>query len=136
MIPGGTHHDGVVPDVDAQVPATDRGHRWERRRYALIAAVMALSIIGLALVVGYVADDPPPSEQRQEGETSAKPDIIPRPGSGKAPAQPGDRGGWEQTVVLVAMIGGLGVLGLFAWRSGVKARRSARPGPQNRGAGP
>jgi hypothetical protein len=124
-----------VPDVDAQAPATEGAHRSERRRYALIAAVMVLSIIGLALIAGYVADDPPPTGQQQEGDTAAKPHIIPRPGSGKAPTQPGDRGGWEQTAVLVVMVGGLGTLGFLAYRSGVKARRSARPTPQNRGPG-
>lgn len=125
-----------MPDVDAQAPATDRGNRSERRRYLLIATVMVLAIVGLALVAGYVADDPPPSEQQQEGETAAKPHIIPRPGSGKAPTRPGDRGGWEQAAVLVVMIGGIGTLGLLAWRSSVKARGSARPTPRNRGAGP
>lgn len=96
---------------------------------------MLLSILGLALVAGFVADDPPRIEQQQEGDTAAKPHIIPRPGSGKAPTEPGDRGGWQQIAVLVVMIGGLGILGLLAWRSSVKARRPARPTLQNRGSG-
>jgi hypothetical protein len=131
---GSEHHHGAVPDVDAQVPATQRIHRPEQRRHLLIAAVMVLSIVGLALVAGFVADDPPRSEQ-QQSDTAAKPHIIPRPGSGKAPTRPGDRGGWEQAAVFVVMIGGLGGLGLLAWRSSVKARRSGRPTPQNRRSG-
>jgi hypothetical protein len=132
----GNRHHGTVPDVDAQVPATDPAHRSEGRRYLLIAAVMVLSIVGLALVAGYLADDPPVSERQQEGDTAAKPHIIPRPGSGKAPTEPGDRGGWQQTAVFAVMIGGVGTLGVLAWRSGVKARRSTRPTIQNRGTGP
>lgn len=135
-LPGSRHHHGTVPDLDAQVPTSEGAPRSEQRRYLLMAVVMVLSIVGLALLAGFVADDPPRSEQQQPGETAAKPHIIPRPGSGKAPTKPGDRGGWEQTAVFLVMIGGLGMLGLLAWRSSVNARRAAGSTPRNRGSGP
>jgi hypothetical protein len=98
----------------------------ERRRYLLAAVVMVVAILGLALAVGFLADDPPRNDQQTKGDTAAKPHIIPRPNSGQAPTQPGDRGGWEQTLVFVVMLGGMVTLAVLAWRSSVRAKRRIR----------
>lgn len=104
-----------------------------RRRYVAAAVAMVAAIIGLALAAGYLADDPPPVPADEVGDD---PHIIPRPGTGKAPERPGDRGGWGQLLVLGVVIGGVATVGLLAWRSSVRARARAagRQGPIGSGA--
>jgi len=51
--------------------------------------------------------------------------IIPKPNTGVAPQDSGDRGGAAQTALFFVMLGGVGLIGFLAYRSSVKARRSA-----------
>ena len=51
--------------------------------------------------------------------------IIPKPNSGVAPKDSGDRGGAAQTALFFVMLGGVGLIGFLAYRSSLKARRSA-----------
>jgi hypothetical protein len=97
--------------------------RSERRRYLIAGVAMALVLVGLALLVGLLADDPPRSQQRPQENTAEKPQMIPQPGTGRAPEQPGDPGGWQQLAVLVVMVAGMAVLAALAWRSSVRARK-------------
>jgi len=55
------------------------------------------------------------------------PDIIPLPNSGRAPATPGDRGGWQQQVLFFSICGAILVgIGLMWRESRVKRRRQGR----------
>lgn len=50
--------------------------------------------------------------------------IIPRPNSGTAPEDPGDRGGWEQWALLVAIVAALAAI--VALVVGESRRKRAR----------
>ena len=52
---------------------------------------------------------------------------IPLPNTGHAPKDPGDRGGWKQTLVLVLIVGGLGTVVLLAVRDARRKRASGEP---------
>jgi hypothetical protein len=104
----------------------------ERRRYLIAGIVMALAIVGLALLVGLLADDPPRSQQRPRENTAEKPEMIPQPGSGRAPEQPGDPGGWQQAAVFGVMVAGMATLALLAWRSSVRARQRRATASQSK----
>jgi hypothetical protein len=57
--------------------------------------------------------------------------IIPEPGSGEEPEDPGDRGGWLQLTVLGLVLGGLGVIVGFVVRDARRRRdRGAAPGAE------
>lgn len=49
-------------------------------------------------------------------------EMIPRPNSGVAPADAGDRGGGLQTLVFALVMGGTGLIGFLVWRESKKAR--------------
>jgi hypothetical protein len=92
-------------------------------RHRTLIALVALGLVaGLALVGPAMAQaqDPPPAT----GMTT--PDIVPRPNSGRAPTEAGDRGGALQLLlpaVLLAAVGG-GVLHLTR-----QSRRARAEGP-------
>lgn len=52
-------------------------------------------------------------------------DPIQRPNSGVAPDDPGDRGGWQQVLVLCLLGGGLVAVGALAGRD-IRRKRAAR----------
>jgi hypothetical protein len=54
-------------------------------------------------------------------------DPIPRPNSGVAPDDPGDRGGWQQVLVLCLLGGGLLLVGSLAARD-IRRKRAGRAG--------
>jgi hypothetical protein len=57
-------------------------------------------------------------------------DILPDPNSGVEPAHAGDRGGWLQTLVLLGVLGGVGLVATFAWRDARRKKpRSTEPTP-------
>ncbi|MDZ7674064.1 MAG: hypothetical protein U5K30_03220 [Acidimicrobiales bacterium] len=56
------------------------------------------------------------------GDAPPAPDIIPEPDSGSAPEDPGDRGGVLQTVLFVAVLGGIGGIGYLVVRESRRAR--------------
>jgi hypothetical protein len=51
------------------------------------------------------------------------PDIIPRPGTGQEPRDPGDRGGWWQETLFFLMCGAVLVIVGLIWRDSRRARR-------------
>jgi hypothetical protein len=55
--------------------------------------------------------------------------IIKHPNYGHAPTHPGDRGGWQQTLVLLLVLGGVIVIGLLIWRDASR-RRATVPTPR------
>lgn len=52
--------------------------------------------------------------------------IIPRPNSGQAPDDPGDPGGWQQTMLLLLVMGAIALMVFLAWRE--SKRKRARTG--------
>ena len=57
-------------------------------------------------------------------------DIIPRPNSGHEPTEAGDRGGALQVLVFVAIVVGVGTVGLLAARDIRRSRAKPGPAPQ------
>lgn len=112
----------------------------ERRSFLLAGLVLAAVIlVGVVVVAATSATDPGPRRdtQGQLGEDDgAKPHIIPRPGEGEAPDDPGDRGGWEQLSLfglLVVAIAGIGLVifrGSRRTRAGRQAWRAAASTPE------
>ena len=100
------------------------------RRVIVWCSVALVVLIGFftLLTDQFVADGPRKDTQGQLTEQGgAKPHIIPRPNEGKAPEEPGDRGGWAQLALLgliVASVGGIG----FAVVRGSRASRAGRAG--------
>ena len=86
-------------------------------------------ILGVVILLGVVivaaTSDPGPRRDTQGQLTEdggAKPHIIPRPGEGRAPQNPGDRGGSEQLALFGVMAVALGGIGFMALRGGRRAR--------------
>ncbi len=93
-------------------------------RRALVMIVLALALamgVGSARA-GELEPSPPSTSEIPASEGGG---IIPEPNSGVAPVDSGDRGGSAQTALFFVMIGGVGLIGFLAYRSSVKARRSA-----------
>jgi hypothetical protein len=93
----------------------------------MIAAVLIACVLVLAPAAASAQTDTTPSPSTTlfvaEGESNS---IIPQPNSGRAPQQPGDRGGWLQTVTFLLVIGGMGtVVGVIA-RATAKKTRAAK----------
>lgn len=55
-------------------------------------------------------------------QSAERPGIIPRPGEGQTPDEPGDRGGWQQIAVFLALVAGLGLIIVLVVRSSRRAR--------------
>lgn len=65
-------------------------------------------------------------------QVTPSPDIIPRPGSGQQPRDPGDRGGWWQESLFFLMCGAVLVIIGLVWRDSRRARRrQGRLGPRS-----
>jgi hypothetical protein len=54
-----------------------------------------------------------------------RPGIIPQPGSGRAPDEPSDRGGWEQVALFGAILLALALIAGLVVRSARRARAAA-----------
>jgi uncharacterized protein HemX len=100
---------------------------YDRRTIVISALVMIAVLLGgvaLVAVTSDAGDETRTDTQSQlPGDSGgAAPNIIPRPGEGKAPAAPNERGGSEQLalfgLVLAAMVG----IGVVLFRGGKKAR--------------
>lgn len=92
------------------------------------AAILAIAIIGGTVAVAAFVDDGPRRDtQAQLAEDGgAKPHIIERPNSGRAPENPGDRGGWEQLALLGLIVVAVAVIGVVAVRGGGARARAGR----------
>ena len=99
-----------------------------RRALAAVALVSAVLVVALGVVAPAAAQTPEPPLTTGSSVPDAGqgvPPIIPRPNSGEAPDDPGDRGGWQQLAVLGVVIGGLGLIGVLVVRDA--RRKRARP---------
>jgi hypothetical protein len=72
------------------------------------------------------ADDAACRAAQQSGE---RPGIIPRPGEGHAPDDPGEPGGWEQVALFFALVVALGVIVALVVRSTRRAAGRRTPDP-------
>ncbi|MGI8710340.1 MAG: hypothetical protein ACR2LA_05030 [Acidimicrobiales bacterium] len=100
----------------------------DRRTVFWAAAILAIAIIGGTVAVAAFVDDGPRRDtQAQLAEDGgAKPHIIERPNSGRAPENPGDRGGWEQLALLGLIVVAVAVIGVVAVRGGGARARAGR----------
>lgn len=104
----------------------------------LFGALLVLVVVALVLSGG--AGDPDPATTstvactpgdevclaaQQSGE---RPGIIPHPGDGRAPADPGEPGGWEQLALLGVIVVAVGAIVAGVVRSTRRARRRADDG--------
>ena len=84
----------------------------------------------LVLVAALAALGPPvtPSGAQEPQPTNEVPtqDIVPKPNSGQAPEDAGDRGGALQLLVLALMVG---AIGFGAWRLSTQVRNVKRTAP-------
>jgi hypothetical protein len=104
---------------------------------ALLCAALAVLAAPLHAVAGAQEPDAPADDGTggsadEEPEDNPQPgaveqDIIPRPNSGEAPTEAGDRGGALQILVFVAIVAGLGTIALLATRD-VRRSRARRAG--------
>ena len=90
-----------------------------------LRAIVSVLCLSLTLAVGLA----PPTASAQDATTpSTVPEsepIIPRPNSGQAPTDAGDRGGSLQTVVFVIVCAGVVLIGYLVVRES-RAKRADR----------
>jgi hypothetical protein len=117
--------------------SADRTDRDQPRRRGVTRALSA-GVVGVLMVTVLTLVAPPASAQ-DAGEppvvTTLRPlpedagRIIKRPNYGHAPTHPGDRGGWQQTLVLLLVVGAVGGGVALVWRDSARRRRPAPPAP-------
>lgn len=100
----------------------------QQRRSFLLAGLVLFGVIVIGVVAVTVTTDgsaskDPQTEEIRDGE--ARPGIIPQPGEGTAPENPGDRGGWEQLALFGVIVVALVVIA-FAVVRGTKRARAGR----------
>lgn len=101
----------------------------QQRKSFLLAGLVLLLVILVGVVAvtlvsednGAASDDQ--SEKIRDGET--RPGIVPRPGEGTAPEEPGDRGGWAQLALFALMLGAMVAIAVVVVR-GTKRTRAGR----------
>lgn len=118
------------PDWDSWVTADDDGGM-RRPKFTPVAAlglVLALlfgpTVAAAASPVDHTPSPSPATEGEPPSTTEAPPapEIIPKPNSGVAPTDSGDRGGGLQTAVFVLVMGGTASIAFLVWRQSKKAR--------------
>lgn len=90
-----------------------------RIRLLAVVACLLLSIAPPAFAAPVGDGDAPVTTLGQQPDGGG---IIPRPDSGRAPEDAGDRGGALQTVVFVVILGGVVVIATLVVRESRKAR--------------
>ncbi|HEU5152382.1 MAG TPA: hypothetical protein VFU19_17970 [Iamia sp.] len=127
--------------MTAPAPPTDGG---ERRGLVLAGlaffGVLAL-LIGLVAVFGAGAGDerettattescaPDDAACRAAQQSGERPGIIPKPGEGHAPDDPGEPGGWAQVALFFVLVLALGVIVALVVRSTRRAAGRRTPDP-------
>lgn len=88
--------------------------------------LLAVLVLVAAVALGPTAGSTAASAQTDEPVSTTAPepggDIIPKPNSGAAPDDAGERGGALQTVLFVGVMGGIVVMGLLVVRQSRRAR--------------
>lgn len=134
---GPTDEDHPSPAVTPSPTPTSRS---ERRTLVVAGAVffgILVVLVVLAAVVAGDSGDPRPSATTQACATddtqclaaqqaAGRPGIIPRPGEGQAPEEPGDPGGWEQVALFGVLVGGLALIVALVVRGARRARSRPR----------
>jgi hypothetical protein len=94
-----------------------------RRHRALIAAIVLALVVGLVPMRATVADaqEPPATAMTTQ-------DIVPKPNSGHAPTEAGDRGGALQLLILALLAGAVGGGVLHLTRESRRARSEVGSG--------
>ena len=105
-------------------PVVRRGHQPERKMIITAAVALAGVILGGAVLVAMLAQQPSASAVRQAhaDAVAGPPRSIDLPNTGVAPAHPGDRGGWQQITLLVLIMVAVVVVAYAVFRGGSKAR--------------
>lgn len=113
---------------------------------ALAGMLLALVVAGTILNAGAGDESPgstattvtcPPDDAacRAAARSPEPPSIIPQPGSGRVPDDPGDRGGWQQVALLAVVVAALVLIATLALRSARRARhrigQAAPPGARD-----
>lgn len=80
------------------------------------------------VTVSTVACDPDDEVCLAAQRAGERPSIIPRPGEGRAPSDPGEPGGWAQLALLGLILGAVAIIATVVIRS---TRRSRRAGPRD-----
>lgn len=113
-------------DPTPRTPAA--GGDTSRRTIIWSAVLLAVVIIGGVAVVAATSDVGPRRDTQGQlpEEGGAKPHIIERPNSGRAPENPGERGGWEQLSLLGLIMVAVVVIVTVAVRGGGKKARAGR----------
>lgn len=108
------------------------------RRSILVAGLGIFGAVLILVLVAVVADGgagdpvattaPPttcPADRAPCSEAAAgeRPGIIPRPGEGQRPTEPGQRGGWEQVALLGVVVVAVALIATVVVRSARRARR-------------
>ena len=99
---------------------------YDRRTIVISALVMIAVLVGGVALVALTSDAG--SETRTDtqsqlpGDGGAAPNIIPRPGEGKAPAAPNERGGSEQLALFGLVLTAMAGIGVMIFRGGKNAR--------------
>ena len=97
---------------------------YDRRTLVVTALALIVVIVGGMAIVAITSDASARQDAQEQspGAADAKPSIIPRPGEGRSPTAPNERGGAEQLalfgLVLVSMAG----IGVVVVRGGKSAR--------------
>lgn len=113
-----------APSPTARPSTTTRPGQVDRRVILWSAALLAVAIVGGVILVAATVDSGPrrDTQGQLEEDGGAKPHIIARPNSGRAPENPGDRGGWEQLTLFGLIVAAMAGIGLAIFRGGAKAR--------------
>ncbi|WCO67211.1 hypothetical protein PO878_00555 [Iamia majanohamensis] len=133
---GPTDEDRPSPAVTPSPTPTSA----RERRTIVVAGAAFFGVLGVLIVLAAVvagdSGDPQPTATTQAcapddaqclaaQQSAGRPGIIPRPGEGQAPEEPGDPGGWEQTALFGVLVGGLALIVVLVVRGARRAR--ARP---------
>jgi hypothetical protein len=98
----------------------------DRRTIVISALVMIAVLLGGVALVALTSDTGDEtrtdSQSQLPGEGGAAPNIIPRPGEGKAPAASNERGGSQQLVLFGLVLTAMAGIGVVLFRGGKKAR--------------
>lgn len=112
-------------------PAPRSSDATARRTAIWAALLLAGAIVGGVVGVAVLTDGSTGGTRRDtQGQLAegggAKPHIIERPNSGRAPKDPGDRGGWEQLSLLGLIVVAVVAIVVVAVRGGGARARAGR----------
>src|SRR5690606_30541272 len=113
------------PLLSGAAAVRDRGASRRSHPVSWWLAIVAVGLVTTSLVATALTapagatlggDEPPPvpTTLRELPEDAGR--IIKHPNYGHEPIHPGDRGGWQQTLILLGVLGGIGAMVLLVRR--------------------